>query len=330
MTGERIVFVHGKQREMLLGFISSIDKTQLGAAKMLGVPRSSLKNWICEKRTLPAGIFKKILRICPDLSPFSKHVLEIRDADWGRRKGGQNCYVVILKKYGENELARRRRAGGRSSIKQRLDLISSKLPRPDDTRVLELLGALIGDGWVGISGGRKQVCYCGNITQQAYAKHLQKLLFQAFRIRGYMKLRKEFSVFYIIVNSGPIFDFFRNRFDFPVGQKVKFNTGLLPSEWDKAKNVLRGIFDTDGGIYFDKAAGYARPYPVIDITSHNPELLEWISKTLSEKGFKVISLKYSIRLKTIAQVERWFNEVKPSNGVHIQKWNRWKSQYMGP
>jgi len=100
--------------------------------------------------------------------------------------------------------------------------------------------------------------------------------------------------------------------------------------WDNAKNVLRGIFDTDGGIYFDKAAGYARPYPVIDITSHNPELLDWISKTLSEKGFKVISLKYSIRLKTISQVERWFNEVKPSNGVHIQKWNRWKRQYMGP
>ncbi|VVC00948.1 Uncharacterised protein [uncultured archaeon] len=51
---------------------------------------------------------------------------------------------------------------------------------------------------------------------------------------------------------------------------------------------------------------------------------------LAEKGFKVIRLKYSIRLKTIGQVERWFNEVKPSNRNHIQKCNRLKSQYMGP
>ena len=327
---DRIIFTKGKQREMLLDFISGSHKTQLAAAKQLVVPRSSLRNWVNEKRTLPADIFKKILRNRHDLSRFSNYVQEVRDGNWGRKKGGQNCYLVIRKKYGEDELDRRRQAGGRSSIKQKLNLINARLPRADDSRVLELLGALIGDGWIGISGGRRQVCYCGNISQQAYAKHLQKLLLQAFQIRGYLKLREKFSVFYIIVNSGPIFDFFRTRFDFPVGQKEKFNTDLLPSDWDKAKNVIRGIFDTDGGTYFDKAAGYARPYLVIDITSHNPELLDWISKTLSEKGFKVISLKYSIRLKTISQVERWFNEVKPSNGVHVQKWNRWKSQYMGP
>ena len=155
-------------------------------------------------------------------------------------------------------------------------------------------------------------------------------MLQAFRVNGYLKFRKKFTVFYIIINSGPIFDFFRKNFDFPVGSKTKFNTELLPSDFDNAIPVIRGIFDTDGGIYFDNAAGYARPYPTVDITSHNPELLDWLSRTLTKKGFKVISLKYSIRLKTYGQVERWFNEVMPSNKVHVQKWNRWKSQYMGP
>jgi hypothetical protein len=327
---DRIVIIQGKQKEMLQEFIFHNGKSQIAAAKALGVPRRSLRNWLNEERTLPEDIFKKIVRGCPASANFSKNVCKVLDANWGRAKGGKKCYAVLQKKYGEGEFLRRRLAGGKASIKLRLETIVDKLPPLTDERVLELLGALIGDGWIGISGGRKQVCYCGNLHQQAYAKHLQELTFQAFRVRGYLKFREKFSVFYIIINSGPIFDFFRKNFDFPVGPKRKFNTDLLPSEFDKAVHVIRGIFDTDGGIYFDKAAGYARPYPVIDITSHNPELLAWIPQMLAKKGFKVISLKYNIRLKTYSQVERWFNEIKPSNMVHVQKWNRWKSQYMGP
>ncbi len=326
---DRIVFEPGKQRAILLNFISNRKMTQLAVAKSLGIPRSTFKNWIHENRTIPADIYKKILQVSPDLNSFSKHVYGVLDANWGRRKGGQNCYAVLRRKYGETELLKRKRNGGKRSIERRLNRIRSKLPSSSNPSVLELLGALIGDGWIGLSRGRKQVCYCGNISQQSYARHLQKLLHGAFHIHGYLKQRDEFSVFYIIINSGPIFDFFRAEFDFPVGLKEKFNTGLLPYRQDDALIVIRGIFDTDGGIYFDKAKGYARPYPVIDITSHNPELLEWISKRLTEKGFKVIRLKYSVRLKTIGQVERWFNEVKPSNRLHVQKWNRWKRQY-GP
>ena len=327
---DRVVIIRGKQKEMLREFILHNGKSQMAAAKVLGVPRRSLRNWLNETRTLPGDIFKKIVRGCPSSENFSKFICDILDANWGRAKGGKNCYAVLQKKYGEDEFVRRRLAGGKASIKLRLEQIINGLPSSNDVCVLELLGALMGDGWIGISGGRKQVCFCGNLHQRAYANHLQKLLLQVFQVRGYLKFRKKFTVFYIIINSGPIFDFFKTNFDFPVGFKKKFNTDLLPLDFDMAARVIRGIFDTDGSIYFDKAAGYARPYPTIDITSHNPELLVWISETLAEKGFKVIRIKYSIRLKTYNQVERWFNEIKPSNTVHIQKWNRWKSQYMGP
>jgi hypothetical protein len=327
---DRIVIKRGKQKEMLLAFISHNGKSQLAAAKALGVPRRSLRNWLNETRTLPDDIFKKIVRGCPASANFSEYICKVLDANWGRAKGGKNCYTTLKKKYGEEEFVRRQLAGGKASIKLRLREITGKLPLPGDEHVLELLGALIGDGWIGISGGRKQVCYCGNLRQQQYANHLQKLMRHTFHVSGYLKFRKKFSVFYIIINSSSIFDFFRANFDFPVGSKTKFNTRLLPSDFSKAVHVIRGVFDTDGSIYFDKAPCYARPYPAIDITSHNPELLVWISKTLAKKGFKVISLKYSIRLKTYGQVERWFNEIKPSNKVHVQKWNRWKSQYMGP
>ena len=323
---DRIVIVRGKQKELLLEYISHNGKSQLAAAKVLGVPRRSLRNWLNETRTLPEDIFKKIVRGCLPSANFSKYVCKVLDANWGRAKGGKNCYTVLQKKYGEEEFIRRRLAGGKASIKQRLEQITRLLPSPNDVRVLELLGALMGDGWIGVSGGRKQVCFCGNLHQQDYANHLQKFMFQTFQVRGYLKFREKYTVFYIIINSSPIFDFFKKNFDFPVGFKRKFNTSLLPSDSDKAAHVIRGIFDTDGSIYFDKATGYARPYPIVDITSHNPELLDWISKRLAEKGFKVIRLKYNLRLKTYIQVERWFNEIKPSNTFHIRKWNRWKSQ----
>jgi hypothetical protein len=276
------------------------------------------------------SIFKKIKHNHPLSKKFSHSVRNVLDDNWGRAKGGMSCCKVLRERYGEQEFVKRRSAGGKASIKKKLERITKQLPAPKDLRVLELLGALIGDGWIGISAGRKQVCFCGNLHQKKYAKHIQKILHAVFQVHGYLKLQEKNTVFYIIVNSGPIFDFFREKYDFPIGPKKKFNTDALPKEADSTNSIIRGIFDTDGSLYFDRGKGYARPYPVIDITSRNPELLDWISRRLTEKGFKVISLKYSIRLKTYGQVERWFNEIKPSNGNHIQKWNRWKSQYMGP
>ena len=127
MLGKRIVFAHGKQREMLLDFVSRKNMTQLNAAKILCVTRSSLRNWIHEKRTLPEEVFKRVLHIYPDLDIYSAHVCNMLDADWGQKKGGQKCYVIVREKYGGGEFARRRSAGGRNSIKRRLERIKELL-----------------------------------------------------------------------------------------------------------------------------------------------------------------------------------------------------------
>ncbi len=330
MTGYRVLFKTGKQREFINAFMASNHMSQRKASTFIGVPRRSFRNWVYEKHLLPLKVLTRIIQTSPDLSHFLNHVVELRNINWGLVKGGRKCYKLLRKKYGESVLMKRRIAGGRKSIEKKWVKITDNLPHSDNSSVLELLGALIGDGWIGISAGRRQTCFCGNLSQIAYARHLQKLLRKNFGVRGALRLREESSTFYITVNSFPVFDFFRNNFDFPIGYKTRFNTELFPTNWVKSVHILRGIFDTDGGIYFDNGRGYKRPYPVLCITSYNPELLSWMRKVLEENDFKVIRHKQSIRIKTILQVERWFNEVKPSNKFHIQKWNRWKQFYVGP
>ncbi len=330
MTGYRVLFEKGKQREFIKAFMALNHMSQRKASTAIGVPRRSFRNWVYEKRLLPLQVLTMIIRASPDLDHFLNYVIELRNANWGLVKGGRNCYKLLRKKYGESVLMKRRIAGGRKTIEKKWAKITGNLPHSDNSSVLELLGALIGDGWIGISAGRRQTCFCGNLFQIAYARHLQKLLLKSFGVRGALRLREDFSTFCITINSFPVFDFFRKSFDFPIGYKTHFDTGLFPTDWIKSVNILRGIFDTDGGIYFDNGRGYKRPYPVLCITSYNPELLSWLCKVLEENDFKVIRHKQSVRIKTIVQVERWFNKVKPSNKFHVQKWNRWKQSYMGP
>jgi len=76
---DRIVMAPGKQREMLLDFISHNGESQLAAAKLLGVPRRSLRNWLNEQRTIPADLFNKITKRRHSSTNFSEHVREVLD-----------------------------------------------------------------------------------------------------------------------------------------------------------------------------------------------------------------------------------------------------------
>lgn len=189
----------------------------------------------------------------------------------------------------------------------------------------------MGDGWIGLSGRprvRKQVCICGNLkTETWYRIYLQKLIQATLNVNGYYQERKEYNTYYIIINSENIFNLFRNRYDFPIGCKILFNTEKLPKTWFLQKMVIRGIFDTDGSLYFDNDPRYRCPYPVIDITMKNREVLDWIADVLHRRGYSVLNGIKSIRIKGKAGLYKWFKEISPKNHIHRNKYSNWKKTY---
>ncbi len=201
--------------------------------------------------------------------------------------------------------------------------------------VIELLGILMGDGWLGIYGRprrRKQVCFCGNLKEEReYRKYVQALIKTTLNVNGYYQERKTNNTYYIIINSETLFDFFHETYDFPVGKKYYFNTKKLPKTWNLQKVLIRGIFDTDGSFFLDRDIRYKVPYPILDITLKNQEVLEWIVNTLKRRGFRTIKYGRHIRLKGHTNIQKWFTEISPKNTVHTKKYSQWKEEYhIGP
>ncbi len=327
--GSRLRFQEGKQRAFLRDFFSLSGGNASAICRELGIPRNTFKKWLDESRLLPEGVYSRLVGLQPSITAYSSFILEKKPRTWGRALGGQHSIASIKAKYGESELKRRQRNGGRKSIDARLAKLRGKLP-PASHALYEFLGAMMGDGWIGIYGGRKQVNICGNLRdEKQYMGHLRGLIRRLFGVSSHLKFRPRENVFYLMMNSSVIFDFFREKFDFPAGPKDRFNTSRLPARWEYQKDVIRGIFDTDGCFYFDKSNSYKYPYPTIDITSKNSELLSWVGNCLSQNGFTVFYGYRSIRLKGRENLEKWFGEIKPSNQKHWRKCKR-HSSMLGP
>lgn len=141
----------------------------------------------------------------------------------------------------------------------------------------ELIGAFIGDGFSG--------CYrSGFMTQFTGDATLDKEYFTTFLIPALKasgpqinpRLRVIHNVLRLTVYSRDFHDFFVKRLGFNSGKKGE--SAVIPKEvlssgQDIVCACIRGVFDTDGTIYFDKRSVYHKPYPRIELHMRSEILL---------------------------------------------------------
>ena len=129
----------------------------------------------------------------------------------------------------------------------------------------------------------------------------------------------------IVFSCKNLINLLNKNLNFPIGKKKNLTIEKeIAEEWEKIKYVIRGVFDTDGSLYFDKTP-VGKPYPVLSIHMNAPILLKQIRKKLLEKGFKVQLRKdnTAIFLKGSIQLNKWFKEIKPMNDKHVSKYKKW-------
>jgi len=108
-------------------------------------------------------------------------------------------------------------------------------------------------------------------------------------------------------------------------RKLKCHNVLIPEEictsWEKTKNCIRGIFDTDGCVHFDKRRVYSQPYPRIELHMLNERLLEQIYHIMKKQGFNVTMSKKKpcIYMNGFKEVKKFLMKIGFANPKHHKR-----------
>ena len=125
---------------------------------------------------------------------------------------------------------------------------------------------------------------------------------------------------------------FKEKLGLPLGKKLNI---IIPKIFLKnkilKKSIIRGIFDTDGGVYLEKKNN--KLYPRLTVQTISYELSEQLLNILKELGFRVtrhswLSEKgnrkraYSIVIRGEKMFDKFMKEISPQNLKHQEKYYR--------
>ena len=150
-------------------------------------------------------------------------------------------------------------------------------------QICELIGSIIGDGniydkrptYVEITGHPiNDLSYFENFLMRVVEEELHYTVKIKVRSHG-LRIR---------INNKNFVNFLK-ELGIPVGkgkfEKVRIPNEILKKSDNYIKSCIRGIFDTDGCVHFDKRKIYKKPYIRIELNMQNKELLLQISSKLT-------------------------------------------------
>ena len=314
-----------KSKIAILSFLKA--KNEVNSLKELSnklrIPNKTLSDWFYNpQRYLPEKIVPK--EILKDLE-----ILDKQKDNWGSIKGGKRTYKIILEKYGERELRKRQSHGGKKA--RREEVLNINI---EDSLFLEFYGILLGDGWLSsLKWKNKKISLIGlsghiNLDKEFFL-YCQNNIKKLFKRKAYFKRIKRYNGAELLFSHKQLQKFLNEELSFPIGKKInlRISDKIICFGFDKLKNVLRGIFDTDGSFYLDKTSS-GSPYPCISIQMKAPVLINQIYNLLVNQGFRVVyrEKKNMITLKGNIQLKKWIDEIGSSNPKHLNKINAFVAQ----
>ncbi len=257
-------------------------------------------------------------------------ILDKQEDNWGKIKGGKKTYEIIFRKYGINEIKKRRINGGINSVKARNEKEKNLFLDIDNPLFLEFYGVLLGDGWMSKLTWKRKTTYLIGISgnakkDRAFFGYLRKNIKVLFSRNAYLKERPKYNSIELNFSHKFLLSKMNSELGFPIGKKVdlKINEKIFKKGFNSVKDIIRGILDTDGCVYFDKIP-VGRPYPCISITMKAPKLINQLFEILRKEGFKPIVYKRDgfpaeIKLKGSKQLKKWIREIGSSNPRNLNK-----------
>ena len=197
--------------------------------------------------------------------------------------------------------------------------------------VAELIGALIGDGYIYRSHRKYQIGFVGSpFTDKEYFERLQQLILNEWKKNAKIKLR--FRGLRMVIDSKEICKFLIEELGIAHGEgkceRVEIPQQILKN-WKLVRNTIRGIVDTDGSVFVAKKPGVEK-YPSIEITTTSKNLAEQLKNLLVNRGFRVAKVwasksktskrtAYRVPLNGKENIKRWIKEIGFSNPYKLNR-----------
>ena len=189
----------------------------------------------------------------------------------------------------------------------------------------ELIGMHVGDGTL-YKTGKKSIVWelRGSVEEKEYYEHVSKLLQEIFNLKLEPKFRKP-NAWGIQTSKKEITSFFINNGFIP-GTKtytVRIPDYIKNSDIKLKLAFVRGLFDTDGCLRFEKNRTPFRYYPRIEFGFASKMLVQDLFEMLSFLGFRVYRWEdraaWRLGMAGKENLNKWMKEVAPSNSKHFKK-----------
>ncbi|MBR9692090.1 hypothetical protein GOV06_04875 [Candidatus Woesearchaeota archaeon] len=197
----------------------------------------------------------------------------------------------------------------------------------------EFYGILIGDGCISRFQSQGKTHHAiridGNsITDHKYyTDHLRPLIWKIFQRKVMVKHRKVGNCIFLMFEYKDLALFLKKSFNYPFGKKgeITISKNLLTNK-NFLFSILRGLFDTDGSLYFTKNNSEKRFYPIIEISTHSKALLKQLYSLFTELKFNVVISHFqdSIKLHGKENLIKFMRLIGSSHPDKISKFDFWK------
>lgn len=320
---ERVKFRLGEQSE----FLSQVDRRSgLSSEKlgeMVGAVGRSYRDWRRGKlnMTLKAARF-----FCQQYNltlPEEESVLVQRaykqKLDGGKR-GGYACFRL----HGSPATLAGRQKGGKRTLEILRFLGKIPQPRPFSCpdqysmELAEFVGIMLGDGHLGEQAWSITL---NSIADKSYVEFVVGLTSTLFGFIPHVATRKDCNATIISGSGEKAVSFFRSL-GLRSGDKVKQQVGI--PEWIKenkefSKVCMRGLMDTDGGVFVHKYRVNGKEYEYLKIcfTNRSIPILVFVKETMESFSFSpkfaLWSNSEKVWLYNQSQVERYIREIGTHN-----------------
>ena len=292
------------------------------------IPRTNLENYRNGKLTIPNNVYNNFNLFLPKklIEHYSLKINSKEDR-WGMIKGGKHNYIKNKHLY---DLGRKK---AWKVTRKKFGIEKIDVNAPINSEFCEVLGAFIGDGSLNIYRKNKYfVQFSGDSRYDLsyYKSRIIPLVKSLINRNPYIRIKK--NSMWVTFYSKYLLKILTDRFSMPKGKKVY--TVKIPDEIlkDKTKLIftLRGIFDTDGCVFFDKRNIYKKPYIRIALQLANKDLIEQVSDRLTflkipHTRYDRINVgsfgAYTIQINGIDNVKKYCETIGFYNQRHLKKLN---------
>jgi hypothetical protein len=273
------------------------------------------------KVTLPKELYVRLIKEfkLQDQTFFNQKIYFL-DSNWGRVKGGKNNYLSnrlnfdLGRKKAINFVVRR--------SEERFDV-----NMPLNYKLAYFIGLFIGDGFTNKYNSSFMVQFTGDKKEEEFYRGLfSDYSKKLFNISPRIKDDRVANAIRVNLYSKNLFKMITNRFKISSGRKS--HTVLIPDEILNANesvlfSCVKGIYDAEGCLFFDRRKGYKKPYPRIDLHMCNLGILKQVHEILKVAGISSTLGTYEKNLRVTIygeeNIKKFIKKIGFNNPKQIKK-----------